>query len=309
MAYRAATVRNPNIRIAHKTLAAINAAIEADGGNRFRRHLVEVLPNIHDIYRQDEDKFRTHLGASEIGDECWRKSWYNFRWATWRKFDGRMTRLFNRGHMEEARLIALLLMIDVKVYQQDENGKQFMIKFAGGHGGGSGDGVGVDIPDLEPGVAALLEFKTHNDKSFKTLTECGVREAKFEHFVQMQTYMRKMGLAVALYCGSNKNDDHIHLELVLLDSAFADMRIDTAEKVIFSPDPPKKINESPGFYKCKWCDHWAMCQAQTKQPEINCRTCKASEPLPSGEWRCNMHNVTLTKEAQVRACADYRVRI
>ena len=56
------------------------------------------------------------------------------------------------GHLEEGRFIALLLACGVEFYQHDENGEQFRVKFAG-HGGGSGDGIAIEVPDstLQPG--------------------------------------------------------------------------------------------------------------------------------------------------------------
>lgn len=50
-----------------------------------------------------DDGFRSHLGASLIGHSCWRYLWFVFRWCHKEEFDGRMQRLFNRGHREEAR--------------------------------------------------------------------------------------------------------------------------------------------------------------------------------------------------------------
>lgn len=300
---------NPNVRLATKTMAAIAAAIEADQGNSFRYWLGRVLPHVGDAYRQDESPFRSHLGASILGDECKRKIWYGFRWARESRFPAKILRLFNRGHLEEGRIVACLLTIGVTIYQQDENGKQYRITFAGGHGGGSGDGIAVGIPDLQPGMACLLEFKTHNDKSFKTVAENGVREAKFEHYVQMQLYMRKMGLAVALYVASNKNDDDLYMELVTLNPEMADQYLDLGTKIIFSPSPPKKLNESAGFFKCKWCDMRNIChKVITAEPlHRNCRTCRHSAPLQTGGWYCNMHNKLLAEEEQLRACESYEV--
>ena len=60
----------------------------------------------------------------------------------------------------------MLLAIGVQVYQQDEKGNQFRISDAAGHFGGSGDGIGIGIPDLEPNLQALLEFKTSAEKPF-----------------------------------------------------------------------------------------------------------------------------------------------
>ena len=248
-----------NIFLAHKTLAAIDAALEADQGAKYRTFLGKVIPHMDDAYRGEDEGFRSHMGGSLIGGECPRAIWYGWRWVTKSKFPGRILRLFNRGHLEEARFIALLLMIGVQVYQQDANGKQFRISHADGHFGGAGDGVGVGIPDLDPATAALLEFKTHGEKSFKELVAKGVRDAKFEHYVQMNVYMRKMGLAVALYGAVNKNTDALYFEIIPLDIAVADQFLERGCKLIALEEPPKRLSESPGFWKCRFCDHKPTC--------------------------------------------------
>jgi hypothetical protein len=301
------------IQVAVKTLKAIEAALKADQGAAYRQNLGKVIPHIGDAYRGEEDPFRKHLGASVIGEECARKVWYSFRWTTLPKFDGRILRLFNRGHLEEARFIAALLTIGVDVYQQDAEGKQYRISDVGGHFGGSGDGVGINIPDLPAGTPALLEFKTHNDKSFKKLSSVGVREAKFEHFVQMQCYMRKMQLFYALYGAVNKNDDDLHFEIVQLDTLFADQFLDRARQIILSLEPPKKINESPGWFACSWCDHKAVCHLKAR-PERNCRTCVHAIPRDDGVWYCTQpendaqygDNIPLTVSMQREGCEKYQ---
>ena len=266
------------------------------------------------------------MGASLIGGECARAIWYGFHWVTKPRFSGQTLRLFNRGHLEEGRFIALLLMINCQVFQQDEHGKQYRISHAEGHFGGSGDGVVVGLPDLQPGIPALSEFKTHGEKSFvalagknwrkyvKGLLEGkpipfegeGVRLAKFEHYVQMQTYMRKMGLAVALYVAVNKNTDDIYMELVPLDTATADQFLDRGEKLVWMQEPPKKLNSSPGFFGCTFCDHKPVCHKIGKAvPEVNCRTCTHSAPVAGAEWMCKVRCQTIPKEVQLTGCPSY----
>ena len=291
-------------RLAVETLNAIDKALEADQGARYRELLGTVIPHIGDAFRGEQDSFRSHMGASLIGGECARAIWYGWRWATKPKFPGRILRLFNRGHLEEARFIALLLLIGVQVFQQDEKGNQFRISHAGGHFGGSGDGVGLGIPDLDPNTAALLEFKTHGEKSFKELVAKGVRDAKFEHFVQMNVYMRKMGLAVGLYGAVNKNTDELYLEIVVLDTIIADQFLDRGEKLVFMADPPTKMNESPGFWKCRFCDHRPVCHMRA-EPEVNCRTCHFSQPTPDGQWVCHRYDQAIPKETQLVGCKSY----
>ena len=294
--------------LARKTIAAIDSAMEADQGASFRQHLQKVLPHIGDAYRgAEKSPFRSHLGASVIGKECGRDIWYGFRWATVPKFPARILRLFNRGHLEEGRFIALLLMIGCEVYQQDANGKQFRISDVGGHFGGSGDGVAISIPDVPAGAACLLEFKTHNANSFKKLKEQGVRAAKFEHYVQMNTYMRKMGLVYALYGAVNKNDDDIHWELITLDSAVADQFLDRGRQIILMKEAPSRISESPGWFACSWCDHKPVCHSG-KLPARNCRTCQNAVPEEDGIWYCrvdaNCHTI-LSEDEQLAACDYY----
>ena len=90
--------KSPTFKRATKTEAAIDAAIEADGGNRFRELLEYHLPRIADAYRKDEanDNYRSHLGASQIGKECERALYLGWRWSYARSFKARILRLLDR---------------------------------------------------------------------------------------------------------------------------------------------------------------------------------------------------------------------
>jgi hypothetical protein len=292
--------------IAKKTMEAIEASIAADQGSAYRVWLGKVIPHIGDAYRAADGDFRSHLGASGIGQECDRAIWYSFIWTTRPKFSGRMIRLFNRGHLEEARFIAILLSIGVQVFQQDENGKQFRISEYGGHFGGSGDGIAYGLPDIDPSTPALIEFKTHSEKSFSSVKANGVRESKFEHYVQMQVYMYKMRLPVAMYFAVNKNTDEIYAEVIALDTYIAETFVQRAITIIPLKIAPKKLNESAGFYKCKFCDHAPVCH-KSKAPEKTCRSCVHSFPTEDGNWNCKMQNRVLSKDEQLAACSQYNV--
>lgn len=306
--------------LATKTLEAIDASMTADGGNGYRGWLGQVLPHMSDAFRSDEDGYRTHLGASVIGGDCLRAVWYGYSWAHKRLARGkkgedpvhanaRMLRLWNRGHMEEARFIALLLSIGVQVYQQDANGKQYRLTDFGGHFSGSGDGFAVGIPDLPWGVPCLLECKTHSNKSFEKLVEDGVRFAKPQHYVQMQIYMGKFGLQYALYLASNKDTDDIHAEIVMYDGPTDAEYLSRARSIVYDPKvaPPRIRQASPGFFQCKYlCDFTDVC-FNTVAVDQNCRTCKYSFPMPDGTWQCAKFTYTLSKEEQIKGCTAYEV--
>lgn len=265
--------------LATKTLAAID------------NHLEE----------SQDSSFRRHLGASISGRPCARELWYTFRWAKKEKHQGRILRLFERGHLEENRFIKWLKSIGCEVWAVDDKGQQFKISDHMGHFGGSLDGVAKGIPDLPPNEPGLAEFKTHGDKSFRLFLTKKVFEAKFEHYVQMQIYMKKTGLKYALYMAINKNTDALYLEIIPYDKVTAERYLDRARMIIFSTEAPPRINNSPGWWQCSYCTYKGICH-NGGVGAINCRTCALSTPVEKAKWHCarypeevvfRPHNLTL----------------
>lgn len=309
--------------VATKTLAAIDAALVADGGAAYRANLGRVIGMLKDPYRAEvEHEHRSHLGISGLGHECDRKLWYGFHWFPKVRpipskgedptvNHARSIRLLNRGHLEEARFLALLLTIGCKIYQQDKDGEQFRVSDFGGHLGSAMDGVIEGCPDV-PGEPILLEFKTAADKYQCKLTQEGVRLENPVHYVQAQTVMQKAGFRFTLYLSVNKNDDSLHGEIIPHDGHTADHHLARGKAAIFSPRPlPRMHNASPGFWKCRFCDHRQTCYnlPRAPAPERNCRTCPNGEPQPDGAWACRKHGHILDTDAQRAGCPDWSSRL
>lgn len=248
------------------------------------------------------DGHRNHLGASIIGKECDFQLWATFRWLGSKPFSGRMLRLFNRGHREEARFLEWLRGTGWTVWETDPaTGKQFRISGVDGHYGGSCDGVGTH-PDYGTFV---LEFKTKATGSgFNKLCENGVEKQHPEHYTQMSTYGWQLDIKQGLYLSINKNDDTIHVEVVELDFALAERMEGRANDIINATQPPKRVSASPTFYLCKWCDFSEVCHSGTK-PETNCRSCRNAVPVADGEWFCNRWAQVIPKEAIPNACPEW----
>lgn len=306
--------------LAENTLKAINDNIVADNGAAFRQRLQQVLPHMKDAYDKGKSPFRKHLGASVIANECERSIAFSYMWA-WqasprgRKGEdkiaahSRMQRLWNRGHLEEGRFIAMLLAAGIAVYQQQENGKQFGFVEHGGHYAGSSDGILMGVPDLPAGVPCLSEFKTHSDKSFTELQDKGVKEAKPVHYGQMQIYMGRLGLQYALYFAVNKNTDDLYAEIVVFDGVADAAYMQRAKDIIFADTlPPRIRNASPGFFKCKYmCDFPLVC-FHTKKPSRSCRTCQNGVPDPTQPfWICKLTGELLDKDMQIEGCEEYHL--
>ncbi len=117
---------------------------------------------LEELLEEDVNKFcetyyeqghRNHLGASELGEPCWRKLWYGFRWTKQEWFDGRMMRLFNVGHSAEPRFVTYLKGIgfDVKEFSQQLWYSQALneykiIEWDADLTGGTGSFLPVDSP-------------------------------------------------------------------------------------------------------------------------------------------------------------------
>lgn len=273
------------MKLANKTIAAIDAALEEDRGAKFRGLLKAATLALTDAFDDRPDTgFRSHLGASIVGRPCAREIWYSWHWAKASAFDGRMLRLFNRGHLEEARFIAMLRLIGCQLWATGTDGKQLRIAGCNGHFGGSLDAVVLGLPE-NPAVPHLAEFKTHSNKSFSSLKGEGVKQAKWEHYVQMQLYMHAQGLTEALYLAVNKDTDELFGELVSYEKETAERYLTRAQAVIDSPEPPARISDKPSWYQCKFCSYSKMCHA-FEEPAKNCRTCAHSTPDATGMWKC-----------------------
>ena len=252
-------------------------------------------PTVAAIYAATEaanvSSHRTYLGASFIGRPCARELWLMFRWVRRSKFDGRMLRLFNTGHLEEPRLVADLRSTGIEVLDVDPNtGEQWAVTFHGGHFRGHADGAALGI-HAAPKTWHLLEFKTHSAKSFAKLEAEGVEKAKPEHYAQMQVYMHGLGLTRAYYLARNKDTDHLYGERIKFDEANAQKWIDRAESIIFASEPPLQIGKDASFYLCKFCHFAPYCyrgvtNLPDPMPEKNCRTCIHSTPKREGGWLC-----------------------
>ena len=249
------------------------------------------------------DGFRSHLGASLIGKACERALWYDFRWTTKARFEGRVLRLFETGNREEERLVRNLRRTGATVLEVDpETGRQFRVQAHGGHFGGSLDGVAIHLLEA-PKAWHVLEFKTHSNKSFTDLVAKKVRESKPQHFAQMQIYMNLMGMNRAMYLAVNKDTDDLYVQRVEADVAYTEQLLEKARRIIFAPTPLPRISEEPSWYQCRLCDHADVCHG-TRAAEVNCRTCLHSSPVEGG-WHCDRHQKPLSEVDQRTGCEQH----
>lgn len=254
-----------------------------------------------------DDGPRKHLGASLIGHDCKRYLWYIFRWCFHEKHSGRVQRLFNRGHREEARFIEWLRGIGFQVWEADEHGNQFKISGCNGHFGGSLDGVGILPPAYQIEEPVLLEFKTNGTGAgFNKLGHSGMPVAKPQHFAQTSTYGYKYNFRFCAYLNINKNDDDLHVEIVKLDHKLGAQMEAKAELIINSQTAPARLSDNPTFRDCTYCALKGICH-KNEMPEKNCRSCSYAIAVENKEWFCSLpaHNSIIPADFIPKACGAW----
>lgn len=269
-----------------------------------------VVAAIYDYYAARPDGERSYLGVSGIGAECERQLWYGFRWAyPLEHHEGRMRRLFQTGHREEARVIADLEAIGV-IFRGSPDGYQHAVRGVGGHFRGHLDGMIASGLPGAPQSRHVLEVKTHNIKSFAALLRSGVAIAKPMHMTQMQGYMHLSRYERAVYIAVEKDTDSLHVERVQYDPTEGARIVAKAERIISAPTPPPKLHEDPSAkmaFGCRWCPALAGCH-QRAWARRNCRTCLHASPVLAGEdgaWQCDRFNRHLSLDDQCSGCGAH----
>lgn len=271
----------------------------------------DVVKRIFNNYKEQYNgEFRPHLGASMGGDPCLRKLYYNFRHAMFITHEGRILKLFQRGHKEEATFEQELNKAGIRMVVMDENGNQFRLgSQENKHVSGSGDGFGEVMEDSEyfkQGHWVLVEMKTHNDKSFIKLVKEGVEKSKPLHFSQMNLYMKWSQLSQALYIAVNKNNDDLYVEAVPFDSAHADRIEERMCDVASTTRIPVRMCDDPSRFECKFCDYHPICHGVKFPLNVTCRNCLHVKPQADGSWSCehrkqdNLHHNLIPV-----GCADH----
>ncbi len=206
---------------------------------------------------------RGYLGGSRLGMACERALQYEFAQAPvdpGRDPDGRLLRIFERGHVIEDSALAWLRDAGFDLRTRKANGEQFGFVAVDGRLQGHVDGVIVDGPDLGHGCGypALWENKCLGSKSWRELEKNRLAVAKPIYAAQVAVYQAYLELHEhpALFTAINADTMEIYAELVPFDAALAQRMSDRAVKVISATDSgellPRGFSDSTHF-ECRMC--------------------------------------------------------
>jgi hypothetical protein len=252
--------------------------------------------------RADTDLYLGRLGSSFIGEECVRQIWLDWRGFAREQFEGRMLRLFETGHLQEARIVEDLRRAGFAVWDKREDGRQFEFGDPTGHFITKVDGIIKDVPEHEK--PHVLEIKTHNKNSFSSLVKKGVQEAKPTHYAQVQISMALGGFTRALYVAVCKDDEQFYVERIREDAVEQDKLKAKITKLTEARLRPAGISDDGSSFGCKFCSMKAVCVKEA-EPLRHCRTCAMCTPGAEGKWVCELNKETLSINRQRLGCEHY----
>lgn len=257
------------------------------------------LRAIHEAITKGYDDWESvGVPAGEIGVECDRAIWLAFRRAsqqeeiTWQK-----RRIFERGNIEEERLLDLLRLVDCEVW-----GEQDRVRAAGGHLRGKIDGRVRGLLEA-PAKEHIVECKSAKQEVFRKVAKEGVQKGKPEHYATFQFYMHGLGVDRVFYMMTNKNDEDLHVERVPYDAEFAIRAVARIERIINLPEPPGRLCSKRDDFRGMFCRQAAVCWGEEK-PRAHCRSCLHSTPLMDGNagWDCARWSKPLSLAEQDAGC-------
>lgn|SRR5574344_154209 len=292
-----------NIRdLALDTINALDESVSIDQGKRFKELEREILPKMTDAYEMGGNK-RTHLGASVIGDECLRKIWLKFRKFKQEKFDGSKIRLFNRGHLEEGRIIANLECANIHVDYIDHEREDRQYGGLIGWFGSSIDGLTRDTKEY-PKELIILEFKTMSDKRFNDFVNYGIKEKFTSYYKQAIVNIENMNrqynynIDKVLLLAVNKNNDKLFGEYIKADKKEAERLIDLANTLATSEEIPSLLKPSSAYFPCNMCEYKDICFNGAEANKC-CRTCQICYRDNNGEKCVFLNECNYSEECYI----------
>jgi len=195
---------------------------------------------------------RDYIGASLVGESCWRKIWYSIKKAPATSFTSKLARTFNIGKyleimlLEEIERSGVILLPRENCHFVDPAFPLFQ---------GNVDGIIVNPDDSH----TILEIKTANAANFALFEKLGVRKWNLRYYYQLQAYMGLANINNTILLVLNKNSSDLSEELVSFKPEEYEELRSKIKTINDSITPPPRLNDSPFFYMCKNCQFNQHC--------------------------------------------------
>lgn len=240
------------------------------------------------------------ISASHLGRTCDRELWLSLRWASEPELlTGRKLRIFERGDIEERRIIADLRRAGVTVEDADPaTARQWRFALANGWLRGKADGVCVGLLE-SPDVKHVLEIKSLKAADFRAIQKHGLAKAKPDHWHQLHSGMLGLGIPRGIYIGTNKDTEEILSEFLAHDAATAEAQLRRVGQIVGADRAPARMGRDAEAFVCKFCPHKGVCHAGGLARR-SCRTCLHFSFGRDGNGHCARFGKPLSPDAQKR---------
>ena len=219
------------------------------------------------VAERDQQEKRTYLGGSRIGVECDRAlqfEFFNTPKDPGKDFDGRILRVFERGHWAEAAMVRWMRLAGVEIKVHRLYGGQFGFSEHDGLYQGHCDGIVTGGPVEFGPFPRLWENKGVKADKWAAMNKHGLLHENPVYWAQCQVYMEKFGLAEhpALFSAVNANTMEIYWESIPFNPGAAQQLDAKSRRILQSclaGELLPRISSDPNFFKCKRCSWAARC--------------------------------------------------
>ena len=184
-----------------------------------------------------------------------------------RDTDGRMLRIFERGHVLEESMVAWLRGAGFDLRTRQDDSTQFGFSALDGRLRGHVDGVFVAGPEGYD-YPALWECKFLGAKAWRDLEKHRLAVAKPVYAAQVAMYQAYLDLHAhpALFTAINADTMEIYTELIPFDAGLAQRMSDRAARVLSASAAGELLPRSfadPSHFECKFCTWSDRCWRNT----------------------------------------------
>ena len=216
---------------------------------------------------RDKQEKRTYLGGSRVGVECDRAlqfEFFNTPKDPGKDFDGRILRVFERGHWAEAAMVRWIRLAGVKIKTIQPDGEQFGFSEHGGLFQGHCDGIITGGPEVFGPFPRLWENKGVKAEKWRGVVKDGLKSYFPVYYAQVQIYMDRFDLRdnPALFSAVNADTMEIYWEAVPFVPGALSMLDAKAKRILqacLAGELLPRVRQDPNYYSCKMCSWNKRC--------------------------------------------------
>lgn len=227
---------------------------------------IEGLSTIEDVRlaisrKAQEETPRSYIGASQLGAECDRQTWYAGRGEKGKPWPVETLLKFEDGHRTESLMAERLrLLPNIRLYGEQTG---FDLGFMKGHVDGIIEGL------HESATPHIWECKAVSEDNYKKLQKQielhGEKMAlKFwnnTYYVQAVIYMHCMGYTRHYMTVATAGGRDFLAIRTNENPKYAEALLDKAKRLARMEEPPNRIGKRD-FYLCKMCKYQEVCHGK-----------------------------------------------